>query len=196
MRSHRTTMAASALALAALVALPADADTFTSWDVNGDGHISAKEFIAGWGDAGVFYRAGVDHDGNLSKQEPDQPRFGAVDANDDSVISTEELGNGVFDHYDVNDDNILGRAEWQSFEKLVQGNRMMAKDFQSLYATWDTNLDGVLSEAEFERGLAASSFKPKTDPFGRYDVNGDQLIGRAEWQSFADDAEANGWFAG
>lgn len=196
MRSGLTTMFASALALGVLVALPAQADRMSDWDLNGDGLVSAKEFIAGWGDEGIFYRSDLDRDGTLSKSELNEPLFSALDTNQDGVISKEEHGGGMFDRFDVNNDNQIGLAEWQSFERATQDDGWFGMGMENLYATWDTDLDGVISKREFERGLTDWKIEHEADLFQRYDVNKDQMLGRAEWGSFEDDVEAHGWFSG
>jgi len=212
MRSRPTTLFASALALTVLVALPAHADRQTDWDLNKDGNISVDEFVTGWGDEGVFYRSDTDRDGRLSNTELNDPDFNTLDVNRDGVVTEDEFAGGTFNRYDVNRDGMLGRGEWQSFESAARSGGWLGTSaaprsgtrsgltleqrrlkMSNLYSTWDTDLDRVLSKEEFERGVAETGLKPEGDLFGRYDVNNDQIIGLAEWGSFENDVETNGW---
>lgn len=63
----------------------------------------------------------------------------------------------------------------------------------NLLGTWDANLDNGISKAEFEHGLAKAGVTTKAIMFAKYDVNNDQKLGLAEWDTFKKDAAYHGW---
>ncbi|SMF00410.1 EF hand [Tistlia consotensis] len=127
MTELRRTLAALAVALAAIGASPALADMFADWDANGDGVVSRDEFHEGMGAIGVYRRWDANHDGILSDDEfraawgrpgaevevppPPMPK--------DEATKRGVLERGYFDRYDANHDGLLERPEFERFERMV-----------------------------------------------------------------------------
>lgn len=111
----RLITAAAVAGLALSTAAQAD-----SWDTNNDGVIDSVEFTKGHETYKDFVRFDEDRDGYISPTElgmtePDSV-FLVIDADEDGMLSREELSEGTFVSYDTDADGVLSEAEFVIYE--------------------------------------------------------------------------------
>lgn len=90
------------------------------------------------------------------------------DVNGDKVLDENEFYNSMYKTWDANADNNLDENEWNT------GTRDFGMENQ-VWADWDTNNDGMLSDTENRAGIV------KSNRFSDWDTNKDNQLSEREY---------------
>jgi len=145
-----------------------EVDAFGEWDANADESLDATEFGTAFNDAGFYHDWDVDGDGFFSREEVNNGVYLTYDADDGAFTDDEweiwqNAWGGELDvdlaSWDENQDNMLDEEEYNAgLEDL------------DLYEGWDTDGDGLYSEAEIGEGI-----------FDTWDDDDDELVEAEEY---------------
>ncbi len=105
---------------------PTGSGTFTTWDSDSDGVLTADEFGSGLNQGVWWTQWDTDGDGSLNQQEFDA-----------AVSDREWHEDGLFSEWDADGDGELSEDEWEA----------------GLFDTWDENSDNRIGEEEYDSGL-------------------------------------------
>ena len=145
----------------------ADED-FDELDDNSDGALDFEEFRVGFADQGTFSRFDANADGFVSAIEFENALFRELDADRDNLITRTDYDRGMasftrtavtpsFSELDTNVDGNLTTAEFSSADDPIfaafdtdQDGLLRLDEFdQGFFDAFDSNLDGTLSPTEF-----------------------------------------------
>lgn len=121
--------AAASLALALMAAPAAAQGAYGDWDADTSGSITSEEWNTGWANYGLTGDIDQNDDRMLDRTEFEQAigdeagfneRYGETafddwDANDDDMLSDEELGTGMYTAYDADASGDLNEEEFATF---------------------------------------------------------------------------------
>ena len=142
-----------------------DVEGFDRWDVNNDEYLDETEFR-------TIYSEGAFYDD--------------WDADDDGLLSDNELNEGIFNTYDADNDGILNNEEYDAWNTAWGGD-------YDYYDAWDVNNDDVLDYDEYYAGIGEAGV------YNDWDVDNDGLFSEDEvydglyttWDADADGRIAN-----